>query len=86
MCVLYGLQQACMHYPHNTERVLKPRFDVDELEVILDEIWEEERGVGPRQDLVDKFMPFAAKLAKKDADAKFFQLHGKLEDAKKQSL
>ena len=85
MCVLYGLQQACTHRPHDG-LVEKPRFEIDELMTIFDEVWEEERGLGPRQELVDHFMPFAAKLAKKDADARFLQHHGKLDDAKKQSL
>ena len=43
---------------------------------IFDEIGEAERDAGPRQELVDEFMPFAAKLAKTDAEAELYRLHG----------
>jgi hypothetical protein len=90
MCALYGLQQACTYRPkHGDEygyETSKPRFELDELMTIFDEFWEEQREAGPRQELVDEFMPFAAKLAKKDAEAEFYRLHGKHGEADKLSL
>ena len=73
--MLYGLRQACTYRPFTCdedgecERDRMPRYEPDELAVVFDEVWEEERQAGPRQDLVDEFMKFAAKLAKKEADA-----------------
>jgi len=61
MCVHYGLQQARTYRPWNDgERALKPRYEIDELRTIFDEVWEEEREAGPRQELVDDFIKFAA--------------------------
>ena len=90
LCVLYGLQQACTYRQFSRDEDgecdRKPRYELDELAVVFDEVWEEEREMGPRHDLVDEFMPFAAKLAKKDAEADFYRLHCKHEEAAKLSL
>jgi hypothetical protein len=45
----------------------RPRFTLDQLETLFDEVWEAELEVGPRVELVEAFRPCAAMVLELDA-------------------
>lgn len=68
-CVLYQLREVIT----SRSRVRgadeqRPRFELDELEAIFDECWEEEFEVGPNPRTVEAFGPVAAQFLELDAE------------------
>ena len=72
-CVLYHMQGCLTTRSYigsgrsDRRQDSRPRFTLDQLETLYDEVWEAEHEVGPRVELVEAFAPHAAKVAELEA-------------------
>ena len=72
-CVLYQMQGCLTTRSYigssrsDGRQDSRPRFTLDQLETLYDEVWEAEHEVGPRVELVEAFSPHAAKVAELEA-------------------